>query len=544
MSAEQQPEARADLAATRLVRRVVAQWWLVLICAVVAATSAYLVTSRQDEVYRSTTTVQLAEVDLASVFLSQSLQQQGQDAATKAATAAKVAAMPVVMAAAASELGNTVTAGELKSRVSVSARTDTTLIDISATAGNPNLAAREANAVRRAFIEIRQLANAEQMLNARNRLRTQVEALPLDQQKTAVGYNLRNRLNQVETLAAAASAGVNTVQPATPPRSAISPQPRRAAILGLLAGALLGFGVALLRARLDDRIRDERELLEHWDLPVLGVIPQTKNSAGTSAGLAPQAVLEAFALARTNLRYLQVGADVRTLVVTSAQPGEGKSTVSWNLAVASAMAGQRVLLVDADLRRPVLAERLGIDARRGLSDVLAGLAQPDEAVRNVLVPVGGSEMASVDVVGAGFVPPSPIALLERGATADSLARLAAPYDLVILDTPPATAVADAKVLMAYADAALVVTRLGLVTGAAFDRLRSLIGALDTPVLGVVVNGGEALEPYGYSSNDDGSGSAEQVIVTRPQAAATTQAAVRAQAAASAAAERDQETTPA
>ena len=494
--------ASGDVAAARLVRRVVAQWWLVTICAAVVAVSAYVITARQDEVFQATTTVQLNDVDLASVFLQQSLQQQGQDAETKAATAARVAAMPVVMVEASRELGGTVSPGTLKGRVSVSARADTTLIDFTARAGNPNLAARQANAVRRGFIKVRQAASAEQLIAGRDRLREQLDRTPASQKDTAVGYNLRNRLNQLETLVTAASAGVATVQPATPPSSPVGPQPKRSALLGFLAGALLGLGVALLRARLDDRIRDERELAEHWALPVLGVIPRAKDAVSTGAGLPPQATLEAFSLARTNLRYLQVGGEVRSLVVTSALAGEGKSTVSWNLALATAMAGQRVLLIDADLRRPVLAERLGLDARRGLSDLLAGLAEPAEAVRTVRVPVGGGESAAVDVVGAGFVPPSPVALLERSATRATLARLGASYDLVILDTPPATVVADAKVLMAHADAAIVVSRLGLVTGAAFDRLRELIRGLDTPVLGVVVNSGDAVAPYGYSSRDD------------------------------------------
>lgn len=490
--------AREDAAAARLIRRTLQQWWLIALCAVVAGVAGYFASSSREKEYSATATVQLNDIDIASVFLGQNLQQQGQDAQTKAATAAKLATLPRVREAASAALQGRLTPAELKTAISVTSQPDTTLVDITATTTSPQLAADAANAVREAYIKSRQEAASASLRNAQQGLQAQVDKLSEGQRETIAGQTLVTRLEQLNTLINAAGAGVTTAQPATPPTAASSPNPRRDAILAFIAGALLGTGIALLRARLDDRIRDADELSEHWDLPVLGLIPQTNELKDGSNHLASGSALEAFALARTNLRYLHVGGEVKTVVVTSAIAEEGKSTVAFNLAVAAAMADQKVLLVDADLRRPVIAPRAGIAGGRGLSEVLAGIAAPSEVVVPTKVNVAGGDV-ELGIVPAGLVPPSPIALLERAGTAELLTQLGEGYDLVFIDTPPATVVADAKVIMSHADGVVVVSRLGRVTRDAIDRLRELLAGLDTPVLGTVVNSGLSAKAYGYSS---------------------------------------------
>lgn len=488
-----------DVAAARLVRRVLAQWWLIAACALVAAVAGYLASSSRPNTYQATTIVELNDIDLTSVFLAQNLSQFGIDAQVKAATAAKVATLPKVREAAAELLGGRVTADELKSTVTVTPQNETTLVDISATSTDPELAAAKANAVREAFITARQEANASSLEAARERVQQQLNGLSKDARQSPAGLTLQSRLEQLNTIILTAGAGVKTAQPATTPDAPIAPNPKRSAVLALIAGGLLGLGIALLRARLDDRVRDLAELSERWDIPVLGLIPESSELANPAPKLPSPAATEAFALARTNLRYLHVGGEVRTIVVTSALAEEGKSTVSWNLALAAAMAEQRVLLVEADLRRPVLAQRLGLLGSKGLSELLAGMAATSEVIRELRVPVPGGHEARVSVVPAGFIPPSPIAMLERASTAALLTELGSGYDLVIVDSPPATVVADAKVLMAYTDGAVVVSRLGRVTRTSLDRLRSTLSGLNTPVLGTIVNSGASSKAYGYSA---------------------------------------------
>ena len=487
-----------DAAAARLVRRTLSQWWLIATCAIVAGIAGYIASASRPDVYQSTTTIQLNEVDLAQVFLGQNLQQLGQDAQAKAATNAKLVMFPRVREAASRALDGALTPKQIGTSVAVAAEPDTTLIAITATRENPAEAARVADAVREAFVEIRRQAAVGQFNDARDSLATQLAEMPQEQRDGVAGQQIRDRLAQVETLRAVSNGGVETVQTARIAEAPVGPNPKRDAILAFIAGGLLGTGIALLRARLDDRIRDVQELGEHWELPVLGLIPQTNELKDSGSHVASGAALEAFALARTNLRYLHVGGDVKTVVVTSALAQEGKSTVAWNLAVAAAMADAKVLLIDADLRRPVVASRAGVTTGRGLSEVLAGIASPAEVIVPTKVPVGGADVA-LDIVPAGLVPPSPIALLERAATGGLIEELGAGYDLVLIDTPPATVAADAKVILDHADGVVVVSRLGRVTSSALDRLRDLLEGLDTPVLGTVVNSGLSAKAYGYSS---------------------------------------------
>ncbi len=259
-------------------------------------------------------------------------------------------------------LGGKATADELKNTVTVTPQADTTLVDIAARAPilswlpqrpTPSRSVHQgpAGAMPRRWRLPRARAAADQ--------RSLEGGTPV-----AAGLTLQSRLEQLNTSSSRwrwredGPAGHDSEDP-------IGPSPKRDAILALIAGGLLGLGIALLRARLDDRIRDLSELSERWDLPVLGLIPESSDLANPSPKLPSPAATEAFALARTNLRYLHVGGDVRTVVVTSAIAEEGKSTVSWNLALAAAMAEQRVLLIEADLRRPVMASGLGCSGRRG-----------------------------------------------------------------------------------------------------------------------------------------------------------------------------------
>ncbi|MBO9531447.1 MAG: polysaccharide biosynthesis tyrosine autokinase [Solirubrobacteraceae bacterium] len=495
------PAAASDerIAATRLMRRVLSQWRLVAICAVLAAIAGFVASASRSKLYEATTTVQLTDVNLATLFTSQNLQQQGIDAQTKAATNVKLVTLPRVRVAAARMLDGRVGTAVPREVISVAAQSGTTLLDISARDPDPALAASIANAIRSAFIETQQDTATAQLAATRRRVRDQLESLPPTQRGGQAGDDLRYRLNQIDNLELGTGAGVATVQVASTPTAPVSPRPKRDAILALLIGGILGIGVAVLRARLDDRIRDQSELAEHWELPVLGMIPPSRALAKEGRELASGAAMEAFALARTNLRYLHTdGQSGGPVVVTSSIAGEGKSTVAWNLALAAAMAGSRVLLIDADLRRPVLAQRLGVAAQRGFSEVLAGMVSPSDVIKRVLVSVPGNGDVSVDLIPAGFAPPSPIALLERDTTKPILDRLAARYDLVLVDTPPATVVADAKVLIERSSGAIVVSRLGVVTGNAFERLRDLLATSGSPVLGTIVNDASAVG-HGYES---------------------------------------------
>lgn len=476
------------------------QWPIIVACVLAAGIAGYAYSSSRPAQYSAVTTMQLNEVDLGSLFLEQNLQQQGQDAQSKTATNAKLILMPRVREAASRALDERITPDELRDRIVVDVDAETTLVSITATDGSPEFAAAMADAMLTAFIEVRRQTLAAQFRDASDEVRGQLTALSEKASSGAAGMVLRKRLDQIETLRAVTNGGVTTVQTARIPKTRSSPNPIRDTILALFAGAIAGLGIALIRSRLDDRIRGVDEFTEVWDLPVLGLIGQSAELAAADGPRLPQAAsLEAFVMARTNLRYLHVGGNVRRVVVTSAVEGEGKSTVTWNLAVAAALAGSRVLTIDADLRRPVLAERVRLGGGPGLSEVLAGIAEPAQAIRSVRLDVPNGAPCEISVVPSGMVPPAPIALLERPETADQFAALCEGYDLVLIDSPPATVVADAKVLQQFADGIVVVSRIGRARRGNVEQLRDTLVGLSTPVLGAIINdSGEAIS-YGYAS---------------------------------------------
>ncbi|MBO9531425.1 MAG: polysaccharide biosynthesis tyrosine autokinase [Solirubrobacteraceae bacterium] len=492
-------ESAEDAAASRLLRRVVSQWPLIITCAVVAAVVGYLVSHSRTKEYESYAKIQVQQTDLVSLFLADQIQINDSDPVRQAATTSELVNLPSVRERTSDLLGGKIAPADLRNKVTVETSADTDIVTITARDTDPRLAARIADATVAGFIAVRQQATRAELLSAQNKVRTQYNALSAKDKTSNTGRILEDRLKQVGVVGALADGGVDIVQGARVFNTPVAPEPRRDAILALLAGGLFGLLLALIRARLDERIRDADELAELWKVPVVGLVPETRDLAGAGLHLPEPSSLEAFALARTNLRYLHVGGDMKSIVVTSSLEGEGKSTVAWNLAVAAALAESRVLLVEADLRRPVLAERLGIAAPGGTSELLAGISEVDDVIRTVEVGNDDGASARVDVIVAGMVPPSPIALLERDRAGDIINQLRQRYDLVLIDTPPATVVADALVLLEHSDGAVVVSRLGRVTRKALSRLKEQILAGEKPVLGQIVNGGANAKQYGYNS---------------------------------------------
>ena len=301
-------------------------------------------------------------------------------------------------------------------------------------------------------------------------------------------------------------AGGVVLENAEVPTQPAEPQPVRAAMLGGVIGLMLGVVLGYGRDRLDDRIRDESRLKSLiGDVPVLGRIPfdTRKQPARPAALVEPRSpVSEAFRALNTNLRFLaaarsqgrpsQVG---EILVVTSALTGEGKTTVAGNLAVTAARTGLRVLLVDADLRKPSIGKMFGVETPRGLAHLLAGekhKARVDTAEPNLRI------------IGAGTIPPNPAELLASPRAATIWQQLRQQADLVVVDTSPVLSVADALEITHHADWVLLTVRNRQ------SREHQLLGALErlhrvgSPITGVVWSGltGDEQSYYGYGEQPD------------------------------------------
>lgn len=279
-----------------------------------------------------------------------------------------------------------------------------------------------------------------------------------------------------------------------------SPQPVRNLALAAVLGLLLGVGVAVARELLDTSIKGVEDVAEITAAPVLGNIFQSGD-----AKLAPSQALatatpwaEAFRVLRTNMQYVDVDHDQKVLVLSSSLPGEGKTTTAVNLAVTLTQAGHRVALIECDLRRPLIADRLELDAAVGTTSVLIGKVTAEDAMQRYAD-------TTLDVMVCGHIPPNPSELLQSQAMEALLVDLRTRYDIVILDAPPLLPVTDAALLATRADGAVVVVSHGRTTrdqlSTAIDRLTS-VGAT---TLGIVVNltpakkaGGSYGYGYGYA----------------------------------------------
>ncbi|HKT02034.1 MAG TPA: polysaccharide biosynthesis tyrosine autokinase [Rugosimonospora sp.] len=274
----------------------------------------------------------------------------------------------------------------------------------------------------------------------------------------------------------------------------VSPTPVRNAALAAVLGLVAGVGAAALRESLDTTVKTAEMLHELTGAPVLCAVPfdvRAKKAPLIIEGSARSARAEALRQLRTNLEFVNVDEPPRSIVVTSAVANEGKSTTACNLAIVFAEAGKRVILVDADLRRPRLAEYLGLEGAVGLTNVLAGQAAVDDALQQ-----WGT--SGITVLPSGSVPPNPSELLGSRNMAELLASLGRGFDIVLVDTPPLLPVTDAAVAASRVDGTVLVSRCGRTTAAQARDAAAALAAVDAQVLGTVLNMAPGNGPRGYS----------------------------------------------
>jgi non-specific protein-tyrosine kinase len=300
-----------------------------------------------------------------------------------------------------------------------------------------------------------------------------------------LGYQLTFLVDDLEraTRDSSSPVKVTLVDSARLPQAPVSPRPVRNLLLALAAGLLVGSGITVLREQLDRSIKSSFDLAELAGAPTLGIIGRDPSATKRPLVVhlnahAPRS--EAFRQLRTSLQFIDVGAPTKCIVVTSCIPGEGKSTTVSNLAITLAQAGQRVIVVDADLRRPRLNDYLGIEGAAGLTDVLIGRADLDD----VLQPWGD---ISMQVLPSGPIPPNPSELLGSARMQELIDQLQQRADIMLFDVPPLLPVTDAVILSRLCDGAVLVARYGSTHREQIRRAVAMLADVDAKLLGTLLN---------------------------------------------------------
>ncbi|WIB27015.1 polysaccharide biosynthesis tyrosine autokinase [Curtobacterium sp. MCSS17_015] len=430
-------------------------WVLILVLALVGVAAAAGFSLLKKPVYSAS----------AQVFVSTETSGSASDLAQgntftqqRVLTYSNLVSTPIVLLPVISKLQLDMNADQLATMVSATAPTDTTLISIAVNDIDPVRAADIANA-------------ASQSLT-----------------------------NVVENIEATDADGTSTVKltrvkQADVPSVPVSPNVPVNVALGLLVGLALGVGIAVLRETLDNRVRTEQDVEKISDKPVVGGIAFDSKASERPLIVqvdprSPRA--ESFRTLRTNLQFLDLGTGSRTFVMTSSVQSEGKSTTVANLAIALDSAGFRVILIDADLRRPRVAEYMDVDTNAGLTDVLIGRAE----LEDVAQPWGRGNLV---VLPAGQIPPNPSELLGSRAMQDLIERLEGEFDYVLFDAPPLLPVTDAAILSKKASGAIVAVASGKTHKGQFAAAVSALENVGAPIAGYVITMMPVRGPgaYGY-----------------------------------------------
>lgn len=435
----------------RLLRR---NWLVIATATLVGLLLAGLAAMFTTPTYTARTQLFVATQNSGSVL---ELQQGNTFSQARVASYVETAKTPVVLQPVIDSLGLDMGPSALANKISANVEGSTVLLNISVTDSSPVRSAAIAEAV------------ANSLISAVDRLES-----PTKDGTSPVRLSI--------------------VTPASAPTSPSSPNTALYLAAGLLLGAAIGVGFALLRSAVDTRIRGELDLRKVTGASVLGGIAYdadaTKKPLLTQAPTqSPRA--ESFRQIRTNLQFAHVSHSSKSLVVTSSLPGEGKSTTAVNLAISLAQTGQRVALVDADLRRPMVGEYLGLDRSVGLTTFLVGQGN----LEDMMQPWGTD---TLHVLTSGQIPPNPSELLGSASMTSLIEALEHHYDAVVIDAPPLLPVTDAAVLAQRVGGVVLVVGSQIVKTTDLQKSLTSLEMVEADLLGVVMNRLPAKDPDSYT----------------------------------------------
>ena len=483
--------------------------WLIFLAVALAGGAAFLVSQQMIPVYQATATMLVNQApssnssEYAALLTSERL----------AETYAQMLTTQPIMEGVVQSLNLNIEAQKLKAFISVQPIRDTQLIQVNVQHTNPVLASQIANEVVLAFAEYNQNFQTSRYADTEASLSTQLDDLnqriqEISQDIQAMGNDPSQELerNKLETtlaqnqqlfasllqtyesvrLAKAESTSdVILVEPAIAPQNPIRPKVIQNTLLAAVVGGMLAVGLIFLIDALDNTIKGPDDVVRHLSLPTLGMIAHTEQKNGNLTPVTisqPRSpISESYRALRTNIQFASVDHPIRSLLITSIGPGEGKTTVASNLSVALAQSGSNVILIDADLRKPQLHRRMNLPNRKGLTSLFM---QSDIHLDGT---VQKTDTKGLYLMTSGNLPPNPAELLGSERMDNILERLKNHADVVLVDTPPVLAVTDSVVLGKRVDGVLLVIRAGTTKIVAAQQTVNQLRRLNVNILGVVIN---------------------------------------------------------
>lgn len=484
------------------------RWKLLFLAFVVLAPAiAYVVASREPYVYQSSVLLQEDALPVSSALFT------GEGAAAPSSTPeaetltgqARVIETPAVARLAARHLSPAPPEpSALLGDIKATAEPETGFITVSASAASAARAAEVANAFGKAVVHLRTRQAIGLITHAIDQVQAQIAQLSA---RDHIGRKqLSSQLQRLRALRAAQGANAQILQAATPAASPVSPHIGSAIILGLVAGLLLGFGAVFAAESADRRMRHPEDLEELTGLPLLAVIPR---GAFTDKPRESRHD-EAFHMLRSALTFFNVDRPLASILISSPLKGDGKTTVATHLARAAAQSGREVILIDADLRRPQAAPRLGVGGEptlpgHGLAAVLSSQLTLEQALVDVALSDHDSNgngshpllQGRLRLLPAGGTPPNPSQLLASDRMREVISQAEQTSDLVIIDTNPVLSVSDSLPLFDAVSGIVLVARLNATSRDAVRRLVKTIANTGGNPLGVVATGASGGGMYGY-----------------------------------------------
>jgi capsular exopolysaccharide synthesis family protein len=492
----------SEITDVRAYARALWRWkFLLLAFVVVLPVAAYFYESSRPKVYQSSALMEITGGQNRGVaaLLSQTVYSSGPDTTDLMIDGSLVFTSAIADEAAKFLHPRPAYPDALTGSVSVKTAPATGFLTITARAGSPPRAANVANAFAQALIVNQTQALRKQVSAAITQLQSQANLTANKSSRTL----LLQQLAKFQALRASQGGGVTLIQSATPSAIAVEPRVKRVVLLALVAALLLGLAAVAVAEASDRRIRvpeDAANMLSPRELPELPMMGAVPLSAFSDDSFEAQ---ESFATLRASLTYFNVDRPVSSVLITSAGKAEGKTTVAVGLAQALARGGKEVILLDADLRRPTAARRLGLSADEGLGAVLAGELTLEEAL--IEAPSEDADRGRLRVLPAGPPPPNPSELLASARMRELLSELADHCEILLIDSSPLLAVSDSMPLLSLVSGVMVIARVNQTSRDAFSRLRAVIAAAGGTALGGVTTGAAAGGLYVESGYDSGYG---------------------------------------